>query len=143
MTYQLSNAQRSAGGKRSGEVRLAQSKVAAVEKQELATLLEWCDRAQLAPSFVAGALKLAVMGAAGAVPEPESPKERLQLIEAAQALHKMARLEMGESTSNTLTGTVDTVDPDVLAQRLANLRRTVVPIQVSDAPTSQPATPPT
>ena len=117
--YTFTPEQSRQGGLKRQEIARREKAERAVHQAELDRLLEWCDREQLAPSFVAGALRLAVAGASGDIEPPTTPGERLKLIEAAQALHKMARLELGESTANTITANVDL---DALAARIDRLR---------------------
>ena len=115
----LTQEHRSQGGLASHRAWKQRQALQAVERAELDALLRWCDRENLAPSFVAGSLRLAVAGASGVIEPPTTPGERLKLIEAAQALHKMARLELGESTANTITASLDI---DALAARLDRLK---------------------
>lgn len=103
---------------RSAAVRREKRDAQRERTEQLARILETLDRSQLGPFAIQGAMYLAQAAITGEIPEPEDALERKRLIEAAELLHRIGRLEMGESTSNALHAAVDV---DALATRRAEL----------------------
>ncbi len=97
----LEGHQRAGGLARQAQWR--ERKLAEVELADAVTdLIEPLQRENIGPEFLRMALKLANDAIRAEVPVSTS-LERKQTAEAAKILHTMARLELGESTANTVT----------------------------------------
>jgi len=116
----MSREQRQEAQRRSVEVRNAKRNDLAEKHQAVAEIVDWSQRENLSKSALEATLT-AIQRGTNALEhvELETALDVLRTAEAARIWHSLMRLELGESTSNTLTATVD---PDALAQRLARLR---------------------
>lgn len=109
-----------------GHARQAKWRERKLEEQQLAesvtAIIEPLAREHIGPELLRMALKLAEAASTAQV-EVSTPLERKQTAETAQILHKMGRLELGESTANTATFDVTARDAQVAAlkQRVAEL----------------------
>ena len=101
---------------RSVEIRRQRRDQAVQRQAEIEHIIEVLDHEQLGPFALTAALALAHNALSGEMAPPETPLDRLRLAETAVLLHKIGRLEMGESTSNTV---VAHVGPTALAEVLA------------------------
>jgi hypothetical protein len=116
---------------RSVESRRARKAAEAARVAQIDGILATLDRQQLEPIAFASAIRLAQACVAGDIPIPESALERKRLAETAVLLHQMARLEAGESTSNSVTLTGDLADLDARrAELLSRLQAHSTPIDV-------------
>jgi hypothetical protein len=108
-----------AAGRRSGLARRER----ALERDRYAQAIdllvaEFGGRGKLGEVAFASTMKLALAAVSGEIAEPETPLDRLRLAEAARIVHNIARLEVGESTSNVARANVDL---STLQKRLAAL----------------------
>ena len=117
----MSREQRQEAQKRSTEVKNQRRLELARRREVVDTVTDWSDREQLPIAALSTVLKLmASISEDLEHLEPSTSALDLQRkAEAAKTVHSLMRLELGESTSNTLTASVD---PDALAARLARLR---------------------
>ena len=116
----MSREQRQEAQRRSVEVRNAKRNDLAEKHQAVAQIVDWSERENLSKAALSATLT-AIQRGTNALEhvELETALDVLRTAEAARIWHSLMRLELGESTSNTLTASVD---PDALAQRLARLR---------------------
>ena len=117
----MSREDRQRGQQKAVEVRNTRRAELAEKRQTVDKLIDWADRERLPIAAMGTALALmqAIYDDLQQLPPAGTPLDMLRKAETAKILHGIGRLELGESTSNTLTATVD---PDALAQRLAKLR---------------------
>lgn len=71
------------------------------------TLVDGLTDEDIGTNLLSSAVKLVNAAASGEIPVPETPLERKQLADAAKVVHYMARLQLGESTSNVATRSVE------------------------------------
>jgi hypothetical protein len=116
----------SAGGK----ARQAKARKQIAERAELQAVMtpivENLGREQIGPTFLRHAHTLAERATTAEV-DVNTAGDVRHLAEAANILHKMARLELGESTSNSMTFNVS----DIAAKR-AELEARLAALDVSD-----------
>ena len=117
----MSREQRQEGHRKSVEAKNQRRLELAQRRQVVDTVTDWSSREQLPIAALDTVLRLmnAVNDGISELPAITSALDVQRLAEAAKTVHSLMRLELGESTSNTLTASVD---PDALAQRLARLR---------------------
>lgn len=94
------------GGLKSVETRRRQALERAQTVELVDQVAEHMEREKIGPKFLQLAIELAER-AGDAQITPETALEVKQLVDAAHILHKMGRLELGESTANTITFAVD------------------------------------
>lgn len=87
-------------GKRSAAIRMARKAEAAQYRDELNALLEASADGALGQQARAAAFVLTRTCVAGDLAPPRDALERLRIAQAVEILHRVARLEMDESTSN-------------------------------------------
>ena len=117
----MSREDRQRGQARGAEAKNQKRLELAQRRQVIDTVTDWSTREQLPIAALSTVLKL-MRSISEDLEHLEPSTSALDLqrkAEAAKTVHSLFRLEMGESTSNTLTASVD---PDALAQRLARLR---------------------
>ena len=108
---------------------------AALRRQQIERMAQELDHSQVGPVTLAAAFKLAIICATGEVPVPKDALERKRLAETAEILHRIARLELGESTSNIAHATASNEErTEQLAQLQARMDalREVVDVQGVD-----------
>lgn len=119
-------------GRRSQAVQAQKRAERAEHLARVDAILDTFDGEHLGPTTLAAALVLAKAAVRGEIPIPANATERKKLAEAAEILHRIGRLELGESTSNTHT--VSETAQDVAARlsdarsRLAMLDTTVLDV---------------
>jgi hypothetical protein len=123
-----------AAGKRSAEVRKARAAEQAELRARYDAALEAFQGADIGPATLHAVAMLVQASVSGNIPVPENALERKRLAETAEILHRIARLELGESTANTVTLTGDLADLDA---RRAELLSRLQAHQVVDATTSE------
>ena len=99
-------------GRKSAAVRAAKRAELNARRAQVERITAELDRTQMGPATLAAALTLANACIQGDIPIPENALERKRLAETAEILHRIARLELGESTSNSVTLTGDLADID-------------------------------
>lgn len=107
-----------------GLARAAKYRELRARAEQVWQLADALDRADVAPFLLASSLILASKAVSGELPDPTSPLDSARYMEASQIAHKIARLEMGESTSNAASLRMDGGDLDAIAARIAALRGT-------------------
>lgn len=126
--YRLTSEKAREAQAKSVEARRRNREAVEARKDQVAAIVAELDRTQLGPVALAVALKLALAVVAGDIPIPRDALERKRLAETAEILHRIGRLELGESTSNAVTLTGDLADLDAkradLAAQLAKLGET-------------------
>ena len=116
----MSREQRQKGQQRGTETKNRQRIERASRAEIVDRVVDWSQREELSNSALSATLTAIQRGTRALEHvELETALDVLRTAEAARIWHSLMRLELGESTSNTLTATVD---PDALAQRLARLR---------------------
>lgn len=113
-------------GKRSAEARRRNRDADLERRAQISRVMDVLDRESLGPFALAGAFALAYSAISGEIPIPEKPVDRLRLAETAQILHRIGRLELGESTANTLSASMDSDR----AGRIADLRAKLDALQI-------------
>ena len=116
----MSREDRQKGQQRGTETKNRQRIERASRAEIVDRVVDWSQREELSNSALSATLTAIQRGTAALEHvELETALDVLRTAEAARIWHSLMRLELGESTSNTLTASVD---PDALAQRLARLR---------------------
>jgi len=116
----MSREQRQKGQQRGTETKNRQRIERASRAEIVDRVVDWSQREELSNSALSATLTAIQRGTAALEHvELETALDVLRTAEAARIWHSLMRLELGESTSNTLTASVD---HDALAQRLARLR---------------------
>ena len=126
-------------GRKSAEVRAAKRAELNARRAQVERITSELDRTQIGPATLAAALTLAQAAIAGDIPIPRDALERKRLAETAEILHRIGRLEMGESTANVEHAALSDVER---ASRLAALRSQLGVIDVESSSDSQVDTPP-
>ncbi len=85
----------------------------------LAAMADQLERQDITTSMLVATVELAALAVTGELPPATSALEARHYIEAASTALKLMRLELGESTANTITANVDL---DALAERIAKLK---------------------
>ena len=110
---------------RSAEVRRQNREAKAERQAEVARITAELDRSHIGPFALQAALVLAEAAILGDIQPPENALERKRLAETAEILHRIGRLELGESTSNAAHATLDAA---TVAARYAELERQLHPL---------------
>ena len=117
----MSREQRIEGQRKGAEAKNQKRLELAQRRQVVDTVTDWSSREELPIAALSTVLAL-MRSISEDLEHLEPSTSALDLqrkAEAAKTVHSLMRLELGESTSNTLTATVD---KDELAARLARLR---------------------
>lgn len=101
MAYELTQEDRSRGGRRSGESRVLKALTQRKAAQVMWEVLDRVPAEELPEYFTSGAVGLVELVRCGELMPPESATDVLKYVEAADKLHKMGRLAAGQSTSNS------------------------------------------
>ena len=116
----MSREQRQEAQRRSTEVKNRNRLERAAKADIVHRVVDWSERENLSISALKATVTAIQRGTNALNDVPlETALDVLRSAEAARIWHSLMRLELGESTSNTLTASVD---PDALAHRLARLR---------------------
>ncbi len=118
------------GGRRSGEARRAQALERADRTNTIARIADAIPRDQIGPKLLQHAIEV-IEQATTATITIETANDFRAMAQAAETIHKMARLEMGESTSNQATFAVSVQDRE---QRAAALRERLAQVTEDQEP---------
>ena len=121
MAYALTREDSAKGGRKSAELQRDRARQRMALSDRIGTIVQRVGNDELATLFGGASAELVVALLQGETPVVEGSLDYLRLVEAADKLHKMARLAAGEATSIAF-GAHATVDIDVLEARLAALR---------------------
>lgn len=117
------------GGIASGVARRQQRAAFSERHAAIARIIDGFDREHLSTQLLASAGELAARALEADI-EVHSPNDVRHLAEAANTLHKMARLELGEATANTLSLSMDREQvAQLLRERAAQLDTPPAPTQ--------------
>lgn len=111
---------------KSAEVRRAKRDAKLAKEQRVQAIVDTLDHTQLGEYALKAVLALAQAALSGELTEPTDIRQRKLYAEAAEILHRIARLELGESTSNVAHATIEQDTEARRQELLARLKITTV-----------------